>query len=183
MASLLKRKWLVLGVPALVLVAAGVGWAHLYEGGSLPPQPIAFNHRLHLERAQGITCQDCHQLAATHTYAGLPSKYICFGCHDAETDASDPASDKSKPAFARLMAFAGTDGDIPWHRVTALRPDVFFSHRRHVTVGKVACRTCHAGIPDGTSPPTRGPITMSMYTCLQCHRKSNVSTDCVACHR
>ncbi len=179
----MKRKWVIL--PAgLLLVAAGVVWAaRIHEAGDLPPQPIAFNHRLHLERAQGITCQDCHQLAATQTYAGIPSKYVCFGCHDPEADKNDPAADRSKPAFAALMSFASSEGDIPWHRVTATRADVFFSHRRHVSVAKLDCRVCHGDMPARTRPPSRGPIVIRMNTCLACHRDRNASVDCVSCHR
>jgi hypothetical protein len=181
---MMKRKWIILPGVALLLLAAGAVWAaRLREAGNLSPQPIAFNHRLHLERAQGIACPDCHQFVASQTYAGLPSKYVCFGCHDPEADKSDPAADRSKPGFAALMAFAATEEDIPWHRVTATRADVFFSHRRHVAVAKLDCRACHQDMPQRTRPPTRGPITIQMDTCLECHRKQNASVDCVSCHR
>ena len=179
-----KRKWVMLASMVLLLVAAAVVLAaRMREAGSLPPQPIAFNHRLHLERVQGIACQDCHQFVASQTYAGLPSKYVCLGCHDPDADQAAPAAEASKPALASLMAFAGIDGDIPWHRVTATHPDVFFSHRRHVTVAKLDCRVCHPEMPECTSPPTQGPITMRMDTCLQCHEKNHASVDCVSCHR
>jgi hypothetical protein len=179
-----KRKWVILASLALLLVAGAVVLAaRIHEAGSLPPQPIAFNHRLHLERVQGIACPDCHQFVASQTYAGLPSKLVCFGCHDPEAEAADPAGLAAKPVLARLMAFARTDDDIPWQRVTAIRPDVFFSHRRHVTVAKLDCRICHSEMPQRTSPPTRGPLTMKMATCLECHNKDHASVDCVSCHR
>jgi predicted CXXCH cytochrome family protein len=171
-----------------IILAAGVlgaaGLVAMMGGqGMLPPQPIAFNHRLHLERVQGIECQDCHQYATSETFAGLPSKHVCFGCHDPDAGGEDAEADARKPQFATLMAFSGTEGDIPWHRVTACREDVFFSHRRHVKVAEIDCRQCHSEIPDRTSPPTRGPIEMAMSTCIECHRRANSSVDCISCHR
>ena len=166
---------------ALVVAVLALG-AWIYAPGPLPPQPIAFNHRLHLERVQGITCQDCHMFVLSETYAGLPSKVVCFGCHDPDADEDDKEADAFKAKFAGLMAFAGTEGEIPWHRVTIIREDVFFSHRRHVTVAKLDCRECHPEMPDRTSPPTRGPIEMKMSTCIRCHEENNASVDCVACH-
>lgn len=168
---------LVMGITVVVLG----GW--MSSPGTLPPQPIAFNHRLHLERVQGIECQHCHQFVTSETYAGLPSRFICFDCHDPEPDEDDTEADLRKPRFATLMAFVNSEGDIPWHRVTSTREDVFFSHRRHVTVAKLDCRTCHPNMPDRTSPPTRGPIQMAMATCIRCHEESNASVDCIACHR
>jgi hypothetical protein len=172
---------------SLFLVASAAGAlafaAMNKSSGRLPPQPIAFNHRLHLERVQGIKCQDCHQLAASEVYAGIPSKYICFGCHEPNADASDPNADANKPQFATLMAFAKSDGDIPWLRVTTTQEDVFFSHRRHVTVAKIECQQCHRDMPERTSPPTEGPVKIRMSTCLGCHREHQSSVDCISCHR
>ncbi|MHC4767021.1 MAG: hypothetical protein ACYTF2_18170, partial [Planctomycetota bacterium] len=74
-----NNKYILLGSLVLVLVLGGVAvGAWLLDADTLPPQPIAFNHKLHLERVQGITCQDCHQFVASQTYAGLPSKVVCF---------------------------------------------------------------------------------------------------------
>lgn len=169
-----------LAVLAIAVVVFGA-WVRL--PGKLPPQPIAFNHRIHLERIQGVTCDLCHQFVLSQTYAGLPSKYICFDCHDPDADEGDTEADAFKPQFETLMAFVNADEDIPWHRVTAMPEDVFFSHRRHVTVAKLDCRECHPNMPDRTTPPDRGPIEMSMDTCLQCHEQRGASVDCVACHR
>ena len=171
------------GFVVVLIIGVVVFGAWLQAPGKLPPQPIAFNHRLHLENVQGISCPDCHQFVTSHTYAGLPSKFFCFGCHDPDADESDTEADAFKPEFATLMAFADAEGDIPWHRVTTAREDVFFSHRRHVTVAQLDCRQCHPEIPDRTSPPTRGPVEMAMDTCIRCHEENEASVDCIACHR
>ena len=169
-----------MGLAAIATVVLG---AWLQGPGALAPQPIAFNHRLHLEGAQGIECADCHQFVKSQHYAGLPSKYVCFGCHDADADQDDTEADAFQPAFASLMAFANADGDIPWHRVTEIPNDVFFSHRRHVSVAMIDCRECHPLMPDRTSPPKRGPAGMTMDTCLACHQERGASVDCISCHR
>jgi c(7)-type cytochrome triheme protein len=61
--------------------------------------------------------------------------------------------------------------------------DVFFSHRRHVTVAKVECQTCHGAIGEATAPPGRPAVNQSMEWCISCHEKRQVSVDCNACHR
>jgi hypothetical protein len=178
------NRYILLGSLALVTVMGGVALgAWLLEPEALPPQPIAFNHKLHLERAQGIVCQDCHQFVTTQTYAGLPSKFLCFDCHDPYGDESDVDADVNQPRFADLMVFSMADTDIPWHRVTTTREDVFFSHRMHVTVAGLDCRECHPRMPDRTRPPTRGPIQIAMDTCIDCHEENGASVDCVSCHR
>ncbi|RJP34278.1 MAG: hypothetical protein C4547_11190 [Phycisphaerales bacterium] len=164
----------------LAVVAVG---AWINAPGVLPPQPIAFNHRLHLERVQGLQCEYCHQFVKTQPYAGLPSKHVCYDCHDPYADDGDPEADARQDKFSVLMSYRDEIEDIPWHRVTGTRHDVFFSHRRHVTVAGLDCRACHPDMPDRTEPPTRGPITISMDACLECHEKSKASVDCVSCHR
>ena len=179
--DVLMKTYLVLGgLLAVLVLSAALLSAVIRAQSSLPPQPIDFNHRLHLERVQGIKCEDCHRFATTQPFAGLPSKHVCFECHD--PNPGGDAGEEEVKKFASLMAFADTSGDIPWHRVTALREDVFFSHRRHVTVGKIDCRRCHPDMPELTSPPTRGPTQMSMSTCIECHEEAKSSVDCISCH-
>lgn len=180
----MKKKHVIIGsiviVTAIVVTVLG---ALIRNPGRLAPQPLAFNHRLHLERIQGVECRDCHQFVASEVYAGLPSKFVCFDCHSPDADDGDTDADAFKPQFASLMAFAKSEGDIPWHRVTAMPHEVFFSHRRHVTAGKIDCRQCHPKIPDRTSPLAYGPVQMSMETCITCHEQHQAGTDCICCHR
>ncbi len=175
-----NMKYATIGIISLILVVSIVALgAWVQSPGTLQPQPIAFNHKLHIEEAS-LGCPDCHQFVTSQHYAGFPSKYVCFDCHDPE---DDPEAEDFNPKLASLMAFGETDGDIPWHRVTINPEHVFFSHRRHVTVAKLDCRECHPDMPDRTSPPTRGPIQMAMDECIDCHEQKAASVDCVACHR
>lgn len=139
-------------------------------------QPIQFNHVVHLDDA-GITCDECHTGAATRTYAGLPGKAICLDCHDIDDE------ENTHPEKDKLFAFVDGDGDIPWRRVAVTKPDVFFSHRRHVTAGKLDCLECHKDQPSLTAPPPTARLVMKMDQCIECHDKSGASHDCLACHR
>ncbi len=168
-------------VLVLAVVIAGVaavvhGFVFGYVGAKAT-QPIAFNHRVHLEEA-GLTCLDCHTDAKTRVMAGLPGKEACLDCHDADDE--DTAG---HPEKAKLIPFADSDANIPWVRVAVTRPDVFFSHRRHVTAGGLECVKCHVDQPTLAAPPPRVRLVMRMNDCLACHEERNVSTDCVACHR
>ncbi|MFQ5494537.1 MAG: cytochrome c3 family protein [Phycisphaerae bacterium] len=162
---------------AAVLLAGGFA-AIVYGVGGSPAvvQPIAFNHAVHTGEA-GITCTECHTDAETRVSAGLPGKAGCFDCHDIDDEAGTHA-EKDK-----LFAFDDIDGDIPWIRVAVTRPDVFFSHRRHVRSGGIECLRCHTGQTALTKPPTRVQLVMSMTMCIDCHNERGVSTDCLACHR
>ena len=157
------------------LVAGGYALA-----GRLPKasQPIAFNHTLHLEEA-GLQCLDCHTDAETGVYAGLPGAEFCLDCHDVD----DEEEVEEGSELAKLVPFADADQDIPWVRVALTTPDVFFSHRRHVTAGQIDCLRCHPDQPTLTAPPPVIRLVMTMDDCLECHQESGVSNDCLVCHR
>jgi len=166
---------------ATILIVIGGVVAVVYGVALRAPrvhQPIQFNHVVHLEDA-GITCDECHTSAATGVYAGIPGKAVCFDCHDPDDeDEEDTHSEKTK-----LYAFNEVDEDIPWCRVATTRPDVFFSHRRHVTMGKIECLECHVDQAGLTAPPPTARLVMSMEACIACHDKSGASHDCLVCHR
>ena len=164
---------------AVIVIAFGGFVAIVYGFAVLPErvvQPISFNHVIHLEDA-GITCDECHTNAATGVFAGLPGKEICLDCHDVDEEAD------SHPEKDKLFAFDESDGDIPWRRVAVTRPDVYFSHRRHVASGKLDCLECHPDQPSLKKPPRSARLVMSMDDCIACHEERNASSDCLACHR
>ncbi len=140
-------------------------------------QPIAFDHTVHLEQAD-LECLDCHTDAETHVSAGLPGKAICLDCHDIDDEEYEPGSEKDK-----LFAFEESEEDIPWVRVAVTEPDVFFSHRRHVTAAGLDCLHCHPGQETLAAPPPTVQLVMTMDDCIDCHQENSASTDCLACHR
>lgn len=143
-------------------------------------QPIAFNHRLHVYN--NVPCEVCHPTAAVGQGAGLPSARTCRRCHE------DVLYESPEKAKIRLALAGG--GDLAWVPVYALRPYVYFSHRRHVTLGKISCRACHGDVEqqstpfDAASSPFAGRA--GMRACITCHEESHspyAGVDCVNCHR
>ncbi len=163
--------FIVLAVVGSVAFVRGDYWL-----GPIVVQPIEFNHAVHLEKA-GMECAECHTDAMTGVYAGLPGKDLCLDCHDIDEE------DHSQPEKARLFAFEESDDDIPWVRVAVTRPDVYFSHRRHVSSAGLDCLECHTDQAGLTRPPARARLVMTMTACIECHEKNGASEDCLACHR
>lgn len=163
-----------------VLVLGAVVTAMAYAFGNPTErvtQPIAFNHEVHITKAKLECTTVCHSAAATEVYAGLPSKWVCFECHDPDEETPD------NPAKTRLAGYIDKDEEIPWKRVAVIRPDVFFSHRRHVTGGQIECARCHPGITEASQPLSGVALVMRMSSCLDCHRHEGRDVDCLACHR
>jgi hypothetical protein len=137
------------------------------------PQPIAFNHQKHL--AMGLDCTTCHTLVTENEVAGPPSVDTCMTCH------SQPLTDNHQEEIIRKTAEAGET--LKWRQITLVPDHVYFSHARHVAVGKVECKTCHGDMSRHTVPITRPAVEMSMEFCIDCHSRRTVSVDCMACHR
>ena len=135
-------------------------------------QPVAFNHAKHIEN--GLGCTDCHTGAQEQAKATLPTWDTCSSCHQ-------DAVGKS-PEEAKLRALAASGQELAWVQLTQLPPHVFFSHRRHVSAGGLACEECHGAIAKSTSPPPRPWRIFIMDTCLNCHQQHGVKSDCNDCH-
>ena len=162
----------LVGVAALVAIGRSFGGV-----SATVTQPIAFNHKVHLEEAS-LQCAHCHTDAASQAWAGLPNKDSCLDCHDVDDEET-----QNNPEKAKLIRYDEEEQDIPWRRVAITRPDVFFSHRRHVTAAGLDCQTCHPNQRNLTAPPRTADFVMRMNDCIACHEKSEASTDCLACHR
>ena len=154
-------------VATVVLIAVAAAWIE-----ALPPaaatQPIAFPHARH----QTLDCTVCHRGAATAARAGLPEITLCARCH-----ATAPAG------TAAVWDGAVAARSISWVQIEHLPDHVLFSHRRHVTLGKIECATCHGPMAERTTPPSTALVSFSMDFCLDCHQQKKVSTACVDCHR
>ncbi len=159
----------VLGL--LVLVTGGVALAWVYRPLS---QPLAFNHRLHIEDA-GMECTDCHLYVLTGSRATIPNIEVCVDCH--EETSTESATE------ARLVEHVQAKTLIPWQKVNRVPDHVLFSHRRHAAIGKIECATCHGAVAERSTPVSRPAVDLSMDACQECHRQSGVSNDCLLCHR
>ncbi|RMH02872.1 MAG: hypothetical protein D6702_07565 [Planctomycetota bacterium] len=136
-------------------------------------QPIAFNHRLHVEE-QGLDCEDCHPGCRSEVKPGIPDADTCLMCHaEAQGDSGEEA---------RLVAMLARGESPAWRPLFRQPPHVFFSHRRHTAVAELDCGECHGDIGSSTTPP-RLPDKLRMDDCRDCHLERGVSVSCSACHR
>ena len=150
----------------------GTAYMGAQYAASPPRQPIAFNHAKHIEN--GLGCTDCHAGAQNQAKATLPTIDTCLTCHQT------PLS--SSPEEAKIRSLAAAGQDLQWVQLTQLPPHVFFSHRRHVTSGGLACAECHGPVEKSTVPLARPFRVLTMTTCLDCHQQHGVNSDCNDCH-
>ncbi len=167
-----KLFWLVVFVAAALQVVA------MRDPGMLGlasiTQPIAFNHKKHAGDL-ALPCTTCHQTVESQTFAGLPQTDTCMTCHAAALTKS--------PEEEKIRQYAAKGEKIPWNRIYHQPGYVFFSHRRHVVLGKVECATCHGKMVEQSAPPTHPLVKQTMQWCMACHEKRKVSLDCAMCHK
>ncbi len=159
----------------LIGVSVGVVLLFLFitfSQGFKTGQPISFNHKKHVE--QGLQCDTCHPFFKTQTFSGLPRMTTCLECH------KEPIT--QGPEEEKIRKFHQKGEEIPWKRLYQQPDHVFFSHRRHVVLGKMECKSCHGDIGQSEKPPSKPWVNMSMSWCMDCHAKSKVTNDCLACH-
>jgi hypothetical protein len=159
------RQWRTV---ALLTPAVAVGWLLVMPAAPVA-QPVAFNHARH----RALACVGCHRGVESRAHATLPVAADCAKCHAT----APPGISESQ-----WKSFSGPQG-VGWKQVTQVPDHVDFSHRRHVTSGRLACASCHADIGQRTTPPGSAPMRLDMKACLACHRQEGVTEDCAACHR
>ena len=162
-------KFFLLGIVIgclLLFVLIGLG------AGSKADQPLLFNHKKHKD--QGTACDACHRYFKTENFSGIPAIAVCMECH------KDPVTDS--PEEEKIRTFYKKKEEIPWKRLYQQPDHVFFSHRRHVVLGKLECNTCHGEIGQSEKPPSGPWVRMTMKWCMDCHAKSKASNDCLTCH-
>ena len=169
----LLRPGASLFVGFLLLFSATV----LFSTRSGPPkpgtQPIAFNHSKHV--ASGMDCVDCHGGARDQQRAGIPAIAHCVTCHESALTESEEEK--------RLRSLAAGGAELAWRPVTLLPGHVFFSHRRHVAIAGLSCDTCHGPMERLTQPPQAPLRPLTMASCMDCHTRKKVGSDCNDCHR
>jgi hypothetical protein len=135
-------------------------------------QPIEFNHKIHADN--GLECLDCHPYYKSNASSGRPSLGRCAECHEEPLGESE--------AEKEVVRHIKDGTEIEWQRLFTIPEDVYFSHRRHVVLGEIPCKTCHGNIGESQSPPL-SPKQISMKRCMKCHREREVNNDCISCHR
>ena len=138
-------------------------------------QPLAFSHKVHIENAS-LTCKDCHLNVEKMAVATIPTLEVCQTCHNDE-----PLS--KSPAERELFKYIGEKKEIPWIQIYSLPEHVYFSHRRHVTIGGLECSSCHGNLASMTTPVAYQAQPVTMKNCISCHKQQKVTDDCLACHR
>jgi len=164
-----------IGLTAWALVAAAVFSLLLLGFASSPPpqapaQPIAYSHRLHAGELE-ISCQYCHVYARRSAVAGVPSVKKCMGCHDFVAYEAEEVQ--------KIVGYWERDEPIPWERIYDLPDHTVFFHDRHVKQG-IDCAECHG--PVETMEQVTLFRSLEMGWCVDCHRESEASLDCLACH-
>ncbi len=161
------------GFTLFFFIGAVVGWLNVAAPSPPLEQPIAFNHRLHIEDV-GLECKDCHAHYEEETYSGLPEAESCSFCH--EEPQGQTAEEK------KLAHILGSGGPIAWNLLFRQPSHVFFSHQMHVEVAGLECEACHGRFAATERPPTKVE-KLTMDDCIECHHDHGVRDDCTVCHR
>jgi hypothetical protein len=117
-----------------------------------PVQPIAFNHKIHIEK--GLQCTSCHSGVTQGPNAGIPSVTFCMACHQVIA--------RDNPEIKKLAAYAAKGQEPPWQPVNWFYPSahVRFWHAPHIRAG-VDCSTCHGDIAQETVAVRKKNLTMN----------------------
>lgn len=161
------------GFVAAFAVVAAVSYLDVRKEQREVSQPIAFNHRVHVED-QELECSMCHPFYESEISSGMPGAETCAMCH--LEPQGESASERT------LVAKLQAGEPLEWGRLFRQPPHVFYSHRRHVVVAGIQCEVCHGQIGLSERPPSQA-APMSMEACLDCHEREQASGDCTACHR
>lgn len=142
-----------------------------FQWQSTPVQPIAFNHRLHLQN--GMECTSCHIGVTGGPDAGIPSVTFCMACHQAVAT--------NNPEIKKLTAYADKGQDVPWKPVYWFYSSehVRFRHSPHIRAA-VDCQECHGDMTQQTVAVRSKNLNMNF--CISCHRAKGASADCITCH-
>lgn len=137
-------------------------------------QPVAYDHQLHVGKLE-LACDHCHETSTTGEVAGLPPLETCAACHQ---EANGASSEERK-----VVEAVRAGREIEWARLHELPRHVYFTHRRHVAVARIACERCHGELRSQPRPPPAALVALGMDDCMECHRERGASRECATCHR
>lgn len=186
-----KNQFLVL-VTTIFLLLGSAYFVYGYlmqigvDQGYQPVQPIYFSHKIHAGD-NGVDCNYCHSSARVSKTSGIPSLNVCMNCHKSiyeykgETTAEytkEFYDGEIKKLYTAAgwsdtdQAYTGEPQPVKWVRIHNLPDFAYFNHSQHVTVGEVACQTCHGPVETMEEVYQFSPLTMGW--CIDCHRTTEV---------
>lgn len=167
-----KSRKILFGILVLlVILFVALTWVRFFTGAV--EQPIEYSHKVHTEM---LKCEECHAGVLNSASATLPGIKVCMGCHKDEPLSNGPEEKK-------LLHYLKNKQEIVWKRLYKNPVHVYFSHNRHVSVGKLACEKCHGNMGIAVKPPQRALVDMDMGYCISCHKKNDIDTSCIICHK
>jgi len=178
---------------------------------SKQPQPMNFNHVVHLNEESGIDgetetekCLYCHEFREDGSFAGIPKIAKCIECHD------DPESSIGETLEEKefLHNHVAEEKEISWFSYYRQPDCVYFSHIAHVNMGKQECFVCHGDHGKSEKIPVyqQNRLTgysiniwgkrlsgwktntwdrMKMDDCAECHTRTGHEENnaCFVCHK
>jgi Cytochrome c7 and related cytochrome c/Class III cytochrome C family len=167
----------LIGLPALGLagviffITVGVPALLASQPNPTPPEPIYFDHSIHVQVA-GLDCAFCHRTASEGVTAGYPDLQQCMFCHQVVGE-GQPEIEKVRQAWVEQRP-------IDWLRIHRMPDHVGFVHEAHIQAG-IPCATCHGDVE------RMGQVTqvrsLRMNDCVSCHQQNAAPTECATCHK
>ena len=135
-------------------------------------------------RTEVRACVACHRGAWTGNAATIPGNDVCSSCHGDDTSLpATTAATAFRPEEEELLReYLRRQEDVPWIRINTMPAHVFFSHSAHLRHAAMDCVDCHGDMTQLEDPPTTVTL-FSMETCVECHRETGATQDCLICHQ
>ena len=140
--------------------------------GAKPSSGIIINHAQKANKV-GVSCEVCHSPSQKDArLMSFPDMDTCATCHATETDMAAGTDSCGK-------CHTNADYSSTVRKDKVLMPTISFDHTKHIAA-KVSCTSCHAIF--NKVGVTGDEMLPKMPTCVACHTKEKVSTDCATCH-
>jgi hypothetical protein len=158
----------------IICVAAGFYLFNRAPKQSAETGGVTFSHYVHTKQ-HNIKCKTCHQFIETQQRAGIPTIETCSLCH---SEIINPNSAEEK----KITDYVTNNKPVLWENYYTVPDYVYFSHRRHVKLGKLDCALCHGDMTEQKSKELNNYKPILMAACFDCHKQRNITTDCGNCH-
>ncbi|HSD63914.1 MAG TPA: cytochrome c3 family protein [Ignavibacteriaceae bacterium] len=168
------KKKIIFIITFLIFCIAGFYIINANSGKNIESVPVSFSHYVHTKQHK-IKCLNCHRNVTKEVRAGIPNIEMCSLCH---SKIINPSSEKEKQVYN----FVKNNKPIPWQYYYTVPDYVYFSHQRHVKIGKLDCVLCHGDMTEQTSPVLKKFTPIKMQFCFDCHKERNITTECGNCH-